>query len=249
MGRFHYHSLLPETNRLADPFTVTAALKTSDSPQSGEILTYTINNTNQTATPITDNNDGTYSFTVTPTRTGEFPVTVSYNGSLGQISTSKTPLVLQDIADGWGQPMSVEGLVNTAGYEDGVTITQDGSIYLCRQGRSILAVFSFSICQERREGLERTDSHHLNLNIHGLTLQSVHIQRLSGRVFLTRVLGEHSFCTTRYPGVLVKMLRLILRSPPCSTGLKAAGWIVYRTILYGIPRFTGRLDWSFWIKF
>jgi len=63
-----------------------------------------------------------YSFRLIPEQTGEYKITVEADG----LSYSKTVLVLQDVADGWGQPQMVEGLVNTEGYEDGVTITPDG---------------------------------------------------------------------------------------------------------------------------
>ena len=73
---------------------------------------------------------GRYRFTVTPSQTGEHLVTVAY----GTVSVTRTALVLETVDPGWGQPMAVEGLVNTAGYEDGVTVTPDGEYLFVQYG-------------------------------------------------------------------------------------------------------------------
>jgi hypothetical protein len=79
--------------------------------------------------------------TLTPDTTGEYVV----SASLGAGSASRTALVLQDVAAGWGQPEAVAGLVNSSGYEDGSTISPDGR-YLFVQygpyGASGLVVFN-----------------------------------------------------------------------------------------------------------
>lgn len=66
----------------------------------------------------------------TPEATGEYPVTVSYEGE----SVTRTPLVLSQVHEDWGQPMSVPGYANTAGYEDGITITPDGEYLFVQYG-------------------------------------------------------------------------------------------------------------------
>jgi len=94
-----------------DPFKVTASVSNNGAPVTGADLSLTI--TKGTVSPVTDNGNGTYEFTVTPANTGEYPVTVSYGG----VSITRTPLVLYDVDSGWEQPMSVPGYVNTAGLE------------------------------------------------------------------------------------------------------------------------------------
>jgi hypothetical protein len=80
---------------------------------------------------IVESSSGVYDFTVTPgSSTGEFPVTVSYGG----VSKSATALVLNDVHTDWGQPMSVAGLVNTEGYEDGPVISADGEWLFIQTG-------------------------------------------------------------------------------------------------------------------
>ncbi len=79
---------------------------------------------------IADNGDGSYSFRITPDQTGEHKVTVSY----GETSVTKTPLVISEVHGDWGQPMSVEGLVNTEGYEDGPVITGNGEWLFVQAG-------------------------------------------------------------------------------------------------------------------
>ncbi len=111
-----------------DPFRVTATILKDNSATSG--LNPVVSLSKGTRGAITDNGDGTYSFTVTPTQTGEHEVTVSYSNS----SITRTPLVLYDVHSSWGQPMAVPGLVNTEGYEDGVTVTSDGEYVFVQTG-------------------------------------------------------------------------------------------------------------------
>lgn len=79
---------------------------------------------------ISDQGSGLYQFVITPNRTGEHSITVNYN----EHSITRTALVLGYVDDDWGQPMSVSGLVNTEGYEDGVTITPDGEYLFVQYG-------------------------------------------------------------------------------------------------------------------
>ncbi len=111
-----------------DPFTVTATIGNSGAPVTGATPAITLGRGSHGG--ITDHGDGRYSFTVTPDQTGEYPVTVSYETA----SHSETALVLKSVADGWGQPMAVSGLVNTEGYEDGISITADGEYLFVQYG-------------------------------------------------------------------------------------------------------------------
>lgn len=111
-----------------DPFTVTVTLTRGGRPAPGE--TVTAEAPRGTASPVADHGDGTYSFSVTPDDTGEHPVTVRAAGR----SVQRTALVLRDVHSDWGQPMEVPGLVNTAGYEDGVTVSPDGSWLFVQTG-------------------------------------------------------------------------------------------------------------------
>ncbi len=73
-------------------------------------------------TPVKNHRDGNYTFIVTPDSTGVYPITVSTPTA----TVSRKALVLNDVLKGAGQPMAVEGDVNTEGYEDGITISPDG---------------------------------------------------------------------------------------------------------------------------
>jgi len=79
---------------------------------------------------ITETSNGVYNFTVSPESTGEIPITVSYAGT----SVSTTALSLFSINEAWGQPISVAGLVNTEGYEDGPSISADGEWLFIQTG-------------------------------------------------------------------------------------------------------------------
>jgi len=79
---------------------------------------------------VSEISPGIYQFTVTPVQTGEHEVSVSY----GSVNSTKTALVVDGVHADWGQPESVRGLVNTAGYEDGVTITPDGEYLFVQYG-------------------------------------------------------------------------------------------------------------------
>ncbi|HOJ28714.1 MAG TPA: FixH family protein [Spirochaetota bacterium] len=117
-----------------DPFRVTITLTKEGSPLPGATLDIAVekpsSNANISISAVTDKGNGTYEFTVTPDQTGEYPVTVAYDG----VSVTRTPLVMEYVHPEWDQPMSVPGLVNTEGYEDGVTITPDGEYLFVQTG-------------------------------------------------------------------------------------------------------------------
>lgn len=83
-----------------------------------------------TASAVVDRGDGRYELRITPAGTGEHPVTVAAEG----VSATKTALVLFDVHEDWDQPEAVAGLVNTPGYEDGVTISPDGEYLFVQTG-------------------------------------------------------------------------------------------------------------------
>ncbi len=111
-----------------DPFVVNLTILRDGTPTAGLKPTTTLQR--GTASTVTDQGDGRYFFQVTPTQTGEHEVTVAY----GNASITRTPLVLKSVHADWNQPMAVPGLVNTAGYEDGVTITPDGQYLFVQTG-------------------------------------------------------------------------------------------------------------------
>jgi WD40-like Beta Propeller Repeat len=128
-----------------DPFTVTATVLQDGTPTAGLLPSVQLERGSYNS--VTDLGDGTYRFTVTPTQTGEYPVTVSYeNGSL-----SRTALVLKSVHTDWGQPMSVPGLVNTEGYEDGVTISPDGQYLFVQTGPQYFSAY-FVYLEPRANG-------------------------------------------------------------------------------------------------
>ncbi len=111
-----------------DPFTVTAFLNVDGSPAAGK--TIDVNVPRGSVSGTSDNGDGSYEFTVTPSSTGVYPVTVSYGGA----SVRRDALVLSELLAGVGQPLLVPGMVNTDGYEDGITITPDGEYLFVQYG-------------------------------------------------------------------------------------------------------------------
>jgi hypothetical protein len=127
-----------------DPFTVKANLSKEGAAVSGAALE--LNVPNGSVSAVRDNHDGTYEFTVTPTTTGVYPVTVSYGG----VSVRRDALVLAAVGTGVGQPLAVPGTyVNSAGYEDGATITPDGNYLFVQYGPIYFSgiLLINSICQ------------------------------------------------------------------------------------------------------
>ncbi len=113
-----------------DPFKVTATILNNGNPATGLSQDIIIDLERGTRGVISESANGQYQFTVTPAQTGEHAVSVSYQSA----TIRRTALVLADVHADWGQPMAVEGLVNTAGYEDGVTITPDGEYLFVHYG-------------------------------------------------------------------------------------------------------------------
>lgn len=111
-----------------DPFQVTAFLTEDGSPAAGRSLG--VNVPRGSVSVVTDKGDGSYTFTVTPSATGKYPVTVSYGGA----TVRRDGLVLTEVLPGAGQPLLVPGMVNTDGYEDGITITPDGEYLFIQYG-------------------------------------------------------------------------------------------------------------------
>ena len=112
------------------PFTVTVTLKKDGSLESGAAHELAVSLGEGASDIPTEISTGVYRFTVTPMRSGEHPVTVAYQG----VSVSRTALVLEMVDPAWGQPLAVEGMVNTPGYEDGVTISPDGEYLFVQYG-------------------------------------------------------------------------------------------------------------------
>ena len=71
-----------------------------------------------------------YQFELYGDKSGEYKISVNYHANV----YTRTALILQDVSDEWEQPLSVEGYVNTQGYEDGVTITPDGEYLFVQTG-------------------------------------------------------------------------------------------------------------------
>ena len=111
-----------------DPFMVTAIVFKDGTPSAD--LSPAVQLQRGSHNGINDLGNGRYRFTVTPVQTGEHKVTVSYENA----SQSRTALVFASVHADWGQPMAVAGLVNTEGYEDGVTISPDGQYLFVQTG-------------------------------------------------------------------------------------------------------------------
>ena len=113
-----------------DPIQVTATVTEDGQPVVGVAGELMITAVKGVLSAVTEIAAGVYQFTITPSQTGEHPVTVTYDA----VSVTRTPLVVAQVDANWGQPMSVSGLVNTAGYEDGVTISPDGEYLFVQYG-------------------------------------------------------------------------------------------------------------------
>lgn len=81
-----------------------------------------------TVSALTSRTDGKQEATITPDTlgSGEYQVTLSATVSGSAVSVSHTAIVMGQVASGWGQPMSVDGLVNTAGTQDSMAVSPDG---------------------------------------------------------------------------------------------------------------------------
>ena len=93
-----------------NPFTVTAMVSKDGQPETGVAAALNVSLARGSQGVVSEVAPGQYQFSVTPDGTGEYPVTVSYQGA----SLSRTALVLAGVQTGWGQPMAVAGLVMMA---------------------------------------------------------------------------------------------------------------------------------------
>jgi hypothetical protein len=107
---------------------ITATIKNHGVAVNG--ITPNLSVTRGSLSPVTSLGNGKYKIILTPTQTGEHPITITYKDQ----SLTRTALVLSEVDSAWGQAMSVPGYVNTAGYEDGVTITPDGEYLFVQTG-------------------------------------------------------------------------------------------------------------------
>ena len=128
------YSITLEFERVAtgspNPFIVNVTVHENGVLKSGVASDLAIVLSKGTRNAVSEVSSGLYQFTVTPIQTGEHEVTVNY----ATTSITRTPLVVDGVHADWGQPESVPGLVNTAGYEDGVTITPDGEYLFVQYG-------------------------------------------------------------------------------------------------------------------
>jgi hypothetical protein len=129
-----------------DPFTVTVYASEKGNSEIIDSGDLTVSLEKGSLSAFTENSDGSVSFTVTPSTTGVYPLTVTYKGAV----ISRKALVVNEVLSGAGQPLLVEGLVNTEGYEDGITITPDGEYLFIQYGPLYFSgIFLLStICQD-----------------------------------------------------------------------------------------------------
>jgi len=112
-----------------DPFDITVTLNEDGGPFPNATLELDI--PKGVVSSVANNGDGTYVFRVTPSSTGVYPVTVSYEN----VSVTQSAVVIDDVGARVGQPLSIAGdVVNTEGYEDGITITPDGQYLFVQYG-------------------------------------------------------------------------------------------------------------------
>ena len=126
-----------DTSATPNPFQMTASLYKDGQAETGAAADLDIKLGRGSHGVISEIAPGQYQFTVTPVGTGEYPLTVSYHG----VSVQRTALVLAGVQAGWGQPMAVAGLVNTPGYEDGVTVSADGQYLFVQYGPLYFSAF------------------------------------------------------------------------------------------------------------
>lgn len=119
-----------ERNEVAglDSFNVSVSLTKNGVAHPGQTLTITV--PKGTVSAVTDQGAGFYTFTVTPTATGVYPVSVHFKNA----SVSREALVFSTIDSTLGQPLSVPGDVNSEGYEDGITVSPNGEYLFIQYG-------------------------------------------------------------------------------------------------------------------
>ena len=112
-----------------DPFYVNIHVTKDGVAQEGQTLSIKVPKGAKSA--VEDLKNGDYRFKVTPTSTGEYPISVS----LGEVKIERTAIVLDINLSGTGQPIAVPGdFVNSEGYEDGATVTPDGKYLFVQYG-------------------------------------------------------------------------------------------------------------------
>lgn len=125
------------TSASPNPFRVTVSLTQNGQAVTGAASGLHVSLGRGSHDTVSEVAPGQYQFTVMPDGTGEYPVSVAYQGT----SLRRTALVLAQVQPGWGQPMAVAGLVNTPGYEDGVTVSADGQYLFVQYGPVYFGAF------------------------------------------------------------------------------------------------------------
>lgn len=89
---------------------------------------HSLTSTRGTVSAFAPSGDGKQEATVMPDalKSGEYRVTVSATISGSSVSVSHTAIVMEQVASGWGQPFSIDGLVNTGGTQDSLAVSPDG---------------------------------------------------------------------------------------------------------------------------
>jgi hypothetical protein len=87
-----------------------------------------LTSTRGTVSALTLRSDGKQEATVTPDaqKSGEYTVTLSATVAGSNVSVVHTAIVMDQVASGWGQPFSIDGLVNTGGTQDSMAVSPDG---------------------------------------------------------------------------------------------------------------------------
>lgn len=110
------------------PFSCVVTLTKNGEPLQGERLEASV--TTASVSAVRDLLGGQYGFGVTPQGGGELVITVTHP----KVTLTRTALVLLHVDSAWGQPMMVDGIVNTTGYEDGASVTPDGEYLFAQYG-------------------------------------------------------------------------------------------------------------------
>lgn len=115
-----------------NPFKVSVEISSGGTPATNMSTELAVSINKGAMDTLTEASPGLYEFTVTPEATGEHSVSVEIIDT--EYGVTKTAIVLAGVHSDWGQPMAVPGLVNTEGYEDGVTVTADGEYLFVQYG-------------------------------------------------------------------------------------------------------------------
>lgn len=101
-------------------FDVVATVDAADGVGTGPVLLFADHG--MLAPPVTTGL--TTTARLTPTTTGNYQITATFEA----FTVTRTAVVLDQVDDAWDQPEVVRGLVNTVGWEDGPSISPDGSV-------------------------------------------------------------------------------------------------------------------------